>query len=77
MEISLITGFVIIRLDLVIRFGKKSTGQFPKYWRQGLEWFLLPFRDKEEIEDQSNIRSYTKNSIPTRVDKSVTCFACV
>ena len=31
MKISIVMGFVVIRLDLVIRVGKKSTSQFPKY----------------------------------------------
>lgn len=31
MEISLVLGFVVIRLNLVSRFGNKSTDQFPKY----------------------------------------------
>lgn len=30
-KISLVMGFVVIRLDLIVRFGQKSTSQFPKY----------------------------------------------
>lgn len=48
MKISLAMGFVVIRVDLVIRFGKKSTSQFPKYWRQGFKFFLLPLEAKRE-----------------------------
>lgn len=49
MKMSLVMGFVVIRLDLVIRVGKKSTSQFSKVLKTRVQ--ILPTSIKGRRED--------------------------
>lgn len=70
MKMSLVMGFVVIRLDLVIRVGKKSTSQFSKVLKTRVQILPTSIKGKEGRWDQNNTEARSRKTVPyTIVDK--------
>lgn len=62
MKMSLVMGFAVIRLDLVIRVGKKSTSQFSKVLKTRVQILPTSIKGRREDGPEQHRSSIKENS---------------